>query len=370
MIIVIGAGVIGLAVAAQLAGGPSRVYVLEKNDSFGLETSSRNSETIHAGIYYPEDSLKARTCVEGNALLYQICRERGIPHRKTGKLIVATSSDQIGRLEALLEQGRANGAPDLAVLSRREIGNLEPNVEGIAALLSPSSGVVDSHALMRSFLNAAREKGAQVAYRSKVVGIERRSDGYRVDVQDDAGVSTANADVVVNCAGLQSDEIARLAGIDIDRAGYRLRYCKGEYFSVAGPKSRLVQRLIYPVPRPSTGGVGIHTVFDVEGRMRLGPSARYVDTIDYSVDASHQRAFFEAVKPFLPFIDYDDLAPEMAGVRPKLEGPGEGFRDFVIRHESDRGLPGLINLIGIESPGLTGAPAIARHVAALVRDIN
>jgi L-2-hydroxyglutarate oxidase LhgO len=368
MITIIGAGVIGLAVAAELAGGRDPVYVLEKNDSFGLETSSRNSETIHAGIYYPTDTLKARTCVEGNALLYELCERHGIPYRKTGKLIAATNEAQLGALEDLLEKGRANGAPGLTILSRSEMARLEPNVVGVDALLCPSSGVVDSHALIRFFLNAARENGAQVVYRSRVVGIERLSNGYQVEVRDDTGASTFNTDVVVNCAGLSSDEVARLAGIDVDRAGYRLHYCKGEYFSVAGPKGRMVERLIYPVPRPGSGGMGIHTVFDVEGRMRLGPSARYVDEIDYAVDGSQQRAFFEGVRPFLPFIEYDDLAPEMAGIRPKLEGPGEGFRDFVIREESDRGLPGLINLIGIESPGLTGSPSIARHVAALVRD--
>ncbi len=370
MITIIGAGVIGLAIAQHLAGEARQVYVLEKNDSFGLETSSRNSETIHAGIYYPEDSLKARTCIEGNALLYEICERHGVPYRKTGKLIVATKDDELERLEALFEQGKRNGAPDLAMLSRREIAELEPDVTGIAALHAPSSGVVDSRALMKFFLNSAQEKGAGVAYRSRVVGIEKLSSGYRVAVQDDSGVSTFETDVVVNCAGLHSDEIARLAGINIDSAGYRLRYCKGEYFSVARPAGRLVQRLIYPVPQLSTGGVGIHTVFDVEGRMRLGPSARYVDEIEYSVDGSQQRAFFEAVRPFLPFIEYEDLAPEMAGVRPKLGGPGEGFTDFVIREESDRGLPGLINLIGIESPGLTAAPAIARYVAGLVGEIS
>ncbi len=370
MIAVIGAGVIGLAVAAEVAGGASQVYVLEKNDSFGLETSSRNSETVHAGIYYPEDSLKAQTCVEGNALLYGLCERHGIPYGRTGKLIVATKEEELGRLEALREQAKRNGVPGLAMISGHEIASLEPNIEGIAALLSPTSGVVDSHALMRFFLNSAREKGAEIAYRSIVTRIEKMPGGYEVEIRDDTGTSTFKADVVVNCAGLYSDEVASLAGIDIDGAGYRHRFCKGEYFSVAPSKGRMVQRLIYPVPRPSTGGVGIHTVFDVEGRMRLGPNARYVDEIDFAVDASQQGAFFEAVKPFLPFVEYDDLAPEMAGIRPKLQGPGEDFRDFVIRDESDRGLPGLINLIGIESPGLTAAPAIARRVASLVNDIN
>jgi L-2-hydroxyglutarate oxidase LhgO len=361
--------VIGLAIAAQVAGKGREVYILEKNETFGKETSSRNSETIHAGIYYPEGSLKAETCVSGNALLYDLCRQQGIPHRKTGKLIVATRDDEVSKLEALLEQGKRNRVDGLEMLSGKEAKELEPHIEAIAAILSPSSGVIDSHALMRFFLNRAREKGAEIAYRSKVVGIERLSDGYDVAVDDGSRAFTFKTQVVINCAGLHSDMMAQLAGIDIDNAGYRLHYCKGEYFSVPDNKSRLIKRLIYPVPEPVSGGMGIHTVMDVEGRMRLGPNARYVDDIDYMVDESQQGAFYDSVKAFLPFIEYDDLAPEMAGIRPKLQGPGEDFRDFVIRHEQDRGLPGFINLIGIESPGLTSSPAIAEYVEDIVRDI-
>jgi len=368
LITIIGAGVIGLAIAAQVAAKGREVYILEKNETFGKETSSRNSETIHAGIYYPEGSLKAETCVSGNALLYGLCRQQGIPCRKTGKLIVATRDEEVGKLEALLENGKRNGVDGLEMLSGKEAKELEPHIEAIAAILSPSSGVIDSHALMRSFLSRAREKGAEIAYRSRVIGIERLSDGYDVAVEDGSRAFTFKTRVVINCAGLHSDIMAQLAGIDIDDAGYRLHYCKGEYFSVPDNKSRLVERLIYPVPEPGTGGVGIHTVMDIEGRMRLGPNARYVDDIDYRVDESQQRVFYDSVKAFLPFIEYDDLAPEMAGIRPKLQGPGEDFRDFVIRHEQDRGLPGFINLIGIESPGLTSSPAIAEYVESIIRE--
>lgn len=368
MITVIGAGVIGLAIAARLAKA-TQVYILEKNDSFGLETSGRNSETIHAGIYYPEASLKAGLCVAGNALVYELCVRHGIAHRKTGKLIVATDSEEVAALEELLERGRKNGARDLGMLSARELRGLEPNVQGVAAMSSPSSGVIDSRALMKFFLATARDRGAEIAYRSRVVGIEKIGDGYMVSVQDDTGIHRYRTELLVNCAGLHSDEVARLAGIDPDEAGYRLHYCKGEYFSVPSQKSKLVERLIYPVPTPGTGGVGIHTVLDVEGRMRLGPSARYVGEIDYGVDDSQQGVFYDSVKAFLPFIEEDDLAPEMAGIRPKLAGPGEGFRDFVIRHEADRGLPGLINLVGIESPGLTASPAIAEYVGSMVDEI-
>ena len=366
---IIGAGVIGLAVAARLAQKHRNAYVLEKNESFGLETSSRNSETIHAGIYYARDSLKATTCVAGNALLYELCAKHGVACLKTGKLIVATREEEMERLEALLATGRQNGVEGLQIISRSEVKRLEPNVEAIAAIHVPSSGIIDSHALMRFYLARAREAGAEIAYLSKVVGIEHLSDGYAVTVEDSQGSFTFRTEVLVNCAGLQSDTVAQLAGIDIDRESYRLHFCKGEYFSVSSAKQNMVSRLIYPVPEPGAGGTGIHNVFDVERRMRLGPNARYLDDIDYRVDPSQKQSFFEAVNKFLPFIELEDLQPEMAGIRPKLSGPGESPRDFVLRHEKDRGLPGFIDLVGIESPGLTSAPAIADLVEGLVKEI-
>jgi len=369
VITVIGAGVVGLAVAAQVSGKGRDVYILEKNETFGKETSSRNSEIIHAGIYYPEGSLKAETCVDGNAMLYEICRRYGIGHSKTGKLIVATEDEDVGKLEELLERGRRNGARGLKVLSRGEINKLEPNIEAVAAIFSPSSGTMDSHTLMRYFLNKAQEAGTKIAYKSNVIGIEKLSDGYEVTVENGSGSFMFKTKILINCAGLYSDRIAQLGGIDINKAGYKLFYCKGEYFSVGNRKNRLIKRLIYPVPQPSSRGLGIHATLDLEGRMRLGPDARYVNEIDYRVDESQRGFFYSSVKAFLPFIESDDLEPEMAGIRPKLQGPGDDYRDFVIRHEKDRGLPGLINLIGIESPGLTGSPAIARYVESMVKEI-
>ncbi|MBI2830950.1 MAG: NAD(P)/FAD-dependent oxidoreductase [Chloroflexi bacterium] len=368
-ITIIGAGVVGLAVSAETARRGREIYVLEKNDAFGQETSSRNSEVIHAGIYYPEGTLKARLCVEGNRLLYELCEKYGIPFATLGKLIVAAGDEELGELDHLLKQGRKNGAQGLRMLSRRELKEMEPNVEGAAAILSPSTGVIDSHALMRCYVSKATEGGAKIAYRSRVTVIEKLSDGYRVTVEDTEGVSSFETSVLINCAGLYCDKIAALAGIDIDMAGYRLRYCKGEYFSVDGGKSRMVKRLIFPVPPPGIAGVGIHVTFDISGRMRLGPSIEYVDGINYAVDSRHKPLFYDSVKSFLPFIEYDDLQPEMAGIRPKLQGPGEPVKDFVIRDESDKGLPGLINLIGIESPGLTASPAIARYVREIVKGL-
>jgi L-2-hydroxyglutarate oxidase LhgO len=363
---VVGAGVVGLAIAARIARASRHVYVLEKNESFGLETSSRHSGVIHAGIYYPQDSLKAKLCVEGNHRLYDLCQKYGIGHKRLGKLIVAVSNEELGQLGILLERGKANGAGGLKLLSRRELNSLEPNVAGAAAMLSPSSGIIDSHSLMQYFIARAVERGAQIAYKTEVVGIEKAAEGYEVIVEDSGGKSSFTTAVLVNAAGLYSDKVAEMAGIDIAEAGYRLHYCKGEYFSLKRRRDTLVNRLIYPVPPSDIAGVGIHITSDLEGRMRLGPDIEYVDSLDYSVDIRDQKLFCISARKLLPAIVYEDLAPEMAGIRPKLQEPGEEIRDFVIRDENDKGLPGLVNLIGIESPGLTAAPAIAEYVAGLI----
>ncbi len=369
-ITIIGAGVVGLAIAAQVASRNRLVYVLEKNERFGQETSSRHSGVIHSGIYYPEGSLKAKLCVEGNRLLCELCRKHGIGYQKLGKLIVATSDEEITQLEELQGRGQGNGAQGLKIISRHELNKLEPNVNGVAALFSPSTGIIDSPALMEYFAARAGDGGIQIACHKKVVGIEKVSDGYKVTVAEgDRGKFSFTTRILINCAGLYCDEIAELAGIDADRAGYRLHYCKGEYFTVGNGKSKLVRRLIYPVPEVKGTGLGVHVTLDLEGRMRLGPNTEYVDSIDYAVDSRHKDYFYKSAKKMLPFIEYEDLEPEMAGIRPKLQGPGEDVRDFVIRDESDKGFPGLINLIGIESPGLTSSPAIARYVARLVENI-
>jgi L-2-hydroxyglutarate oxidase LhgO len=365
-ITIIGAGVVGLAVAARVAGKNRNVYVLEKNETFGRETSSRHSGVIHAGIYYPAGTLKARLCVEGNRMLYELCGHCGIPHRQSGKLIVATSGDEIAQLESLMAKGQGNGVDGLMMISRKQLKALEPNVEGVSALLSPSTGIVDAHALMRYYLSQAQDGNAHIALNAEVISVDRIDDGYRVSVKDDSGRFMITSTIVINCAGLNGDKIAAMAGINVDAAGYRLHYCKGEYFNVGGGKSKCIQHLIYPVPLPRVTGVGIHATLDMDGRMLLGPSAEYIDKVDYAIDDRNQRLFYQSVKPFLPFVDYEDLAPEMVGIRPKLQGPGDDIRDFVIREEGDRGLPGFIDLIGIESPGLTASPAIARYVGGIV----
>jgi len=363
-IAIIGAGVIGLATAREISQREKGVFVFEKNRTFGLETSSRNSEVIHAGIYYPEDSLKAKFCVEGKSLLYRLCNKHNIAFKKSGKIIVAVDEDEISWLGELYEQGRKNGVDDLVLLSRPELKKLEPNIKGKAGLLSPSSGILDCHTLLKLLYNQAREKGAEFVFGTEVIGIERAGTKYKVQIKDRDGFSTFIAHVVVNCAGLNSDRIAQLVGIDIVKAGYKLHYCKGEYFSLDSKYRNLVSRLIYPAPEQA--GHGIHWKQGLDGRILLGPSAYYVAAIDYAVDEKHKQYFYNSAKRFLPFIELEDLTPESSGIRPKLQGPGEGFRDFVITHEEKAGFPGLINLIGIESPGLTAAPAITKYVGSMV----
>jgi len=365
-ITIIGAGVVGLAIAAQVADRRGEVYILEKNDSFGQETSSRNSQIIHSGIFYPEWSLKAKTCVEGNASLYSLCERQGIGYRRRGKLVVAVDNSEAEQLETMLQRGRENNIEGLRLLGQKETAEIEPNVKAVAALFVPSAGVIDAYGLMGYFLARARESGARVAYRSRVVGIEKLGSQYKVTVEEASGFFSFTTRALVNCAGLYCDQVAELAGIDTIGASYKLHYCKGEYFTIRGSKSRLVKRLIYPIPRPRVAGLGIHVTLDLEGRMLLGPSSQYVDGIDYSVDPQHKQLFYNAIVKYLPDIQLDDLEPEMAGIRPTLQQAEAGFTDFVIRDESDKGLPGFVNLIGIESPGLTCAPAIGRYVASLV----
>jgi L-2-hydroxyglutarate oxidase LhgO len=364
---IIGAGIAGLAIAGEIARQKSSVFVFEKNHSFGLETSSRNSEVIHAGIYYPEESLKARLCVEGKRLLYELCDKHDIAYKKLGKIIVAASENEITQLEKLHEQGRKNGVEDLILLSQTELRKLEPNVEARAGLLSPSSGILDSHTLLKFLYNQARERGAEFVFGTEVIGIERMGAKYRVEIGDCEGISAFISQIVINAAGLNSDRMARLAGIHIAKAGYKLHYCKGEYFSLSSKYRNLVSRLIYPTPEQA--GHGIHMTMGLDGRVRLGPNARYVQTVDYAVDETQKEVFYNSAKRFLPFVELEDLEPEFAGIRPKLQNPSDTFRDFVIAHEEKAGFPGLINLIGIESPGLTASLAIARYVGRMVKEL-
>ena len=363
--IVIGAGVVGLAIARELAEEGSDIFVLERHDSFGQETSSRNSEVIHAGIYYPNGYLKHTLSIEGRALLYEYCRRHTIPHKKTGKLIVAADTDEEADLERLYAHGIKNGVSDLTLLSKKEVERLEPEIRAVAAVYSPSTGVIDTHNYMRALSADAKERGAGIVYSTEVTGIEKKPDGYMVTTKDPSGdVVKIMTAFIVNSAGLSSDNISRLAGLD--KPEYRIKYCKGDYFRVNGAKSRKITHLVYPVPKKRLTGLGVHATLDLAGGMRLGPDEEYVGKIDYALDPKKAQRFYEKAKAFLPFIDIGDLSADTSGIRPKLQGPEDPVKDFVIKEESDSGFPGFINCIGIESPGLTASLAIARLVGEMV----
>ncbi len=367
-VVVVGAGAVGLAAAAALARSHRGVVVLERHGQVATEISSRNSEVIHAGIYYPEGSRKARMCVEGRERLYRHCEDRGVPQRKLGKIIVATCEEEVGVLEDLRARGCANGVADLEMLSGDEVRRREPPLRAVAGLFSPSTGIVDAHSLCLSYAAEAESHGAQIAFRNRVVGIDAVGNGFRVTaVGDDGEASAVTCAAVVNAAGLSGDAVAELVGIDVDERGYRLHLCKGDYFSLAPGAPLRLTRLVYPVQ--TRAGLGIHATLDLGGRIRFGPDTTYVDSVDYDVDAEKAGSFAEAVGRYLPAIRSEWLSPDYAGLRPKLAGPDESFRDFVIAEESEAGLPGFVNLIGIESPGLTAAGAIAERVVELLRGL-
>ncbi|MFA6281674.1 MAG: NAD(P)/FAD-dependent oxidoreductase [Candidatus Omnitrophota bacterium] len=370
-IAIIGAGVVGLAIAERLSGANCSLYVLERNPCFGQETSSRNSEVIHAGIYYPTGSLKARLCVEGNRLLYELCVKNEIPHKKIGKFIVAINPEEEIELQKIFKKAQENGVDGLKIITEKELKKTEPNVSAKCAIYSPDTGILDSHSLMKYFEEKIKGNKAEIAYNCKVIGLSKISDGYEVAVKDVSGeIFKFVARVVVNSAGLDSDTIAKMAGINIEKQDYVLKYCKGQYFRVGSQKKcALVNRLVYPVPHENAAGLGVHVTKDLAGGLRLGPDTCYVNrnNFDYEVDILKKKDFLHSALKFLPFLKEEDLTSDTAGIRPKLQGDGEDFRDFVIKEESGIGFPGLINLIGIESPGLTSAPAIARYVKAILK---
>ncbi len=364
--VVIGAGVVGLAVARKLAASGYEVLILEAETAFGTGISARNSEVIHAGIYYPADWLKARLCVAGRHMLYDYCAERGINHQRCGKLIVATGDDSESQLARIAAGARDNGVDDLELLSREQARRLEPALECTGALLSPSTGIIDSHALMLSLLGDAERDGAVLAVNSPVVGGEIVNDGIVLTIASDEGDGgehlQIHANTVVNSAGLGAQEIARaLSGLD-PAAVPLLHYAKGNYYALAGRVP--FSRLIYPVPQP--GGLGVHLTLDLGGQARFGPDVEWLDNLDYAVDPARADAFYAEVRRYWPQLADGALAPAYAGIRPKLHAAGEAARDFIISGPAMHGIGGLVCLYGIESPGLTSCLALADHVAELL----
>jgi L-2-hydroxyglutarate oxidase LhgO len=377
-VVVVGAGVVGLAAASALARSGRSVLVMERHGGVAREVTSRNSQVIHAGIYSPPGSLKSTLCIRGRELLYPWLKGRGVAHRKVGKLIVAVDESEMVRIAGLLDRGLANGVSGLALLGAQELRDREPRVVGSGALYSPESGIVDASGFALSLLADAETHGATLLLHHEVVSLEPCAWGWRLGARVMGGIGGmggedtqfVDCEAVVNAAGLGADGLAERAGMDLDARGYRLHPCKGSYFALAGAAGLKLRHLVYPAPPavsgPGGGGLGIHATLDLAGGIRFGPDAEYVVDGDLAVDPGKARSFAQAVGRYLPGVRPAWLLPDFAGLRPKLAGPGEGFRDFVVKEESEFGFPGLINCIGIESPGLTAALAIAERVVGQV----
>ncbi|KQT78135.1 NAD(P)/FAD-dependent oxidoreductase [Methylobacterium sp. Leaf466] len=362
--VVVGAGVVGLACARALALAGREVVLLEAALAIGTETSSRNSEVVHAGLYYPQASLKAQSCLSGRHRLYAYCEARGIAHRRCGKLVVACDEGEVARLDALYANGLANGVEGLDRLSAAAVAGLEPALRCRAALLSRETGIVDSHGYMLALRGDFEDAGGMIAFGTTVVGGEIGADGVMLRARDAAGVETRLlAKTVVTSAGLHADRL--LAGLDGFPAMHRpqLSYAKGSYFTYAGRSP--FRHLVYPVPEAA--GLGVHITIDLGGQLRFGPDVEWVDSpLDYAVDPARADGFYAAVRRYWPALPDGTIQPGYAGIRPKLGLRGEPARDFLIQGPETHGIAGLVNLLGIESPGLTASLDLADRVAACI----
>jgi L-2-hydroxyglutarate oxidase LhgO len=360
--VVAGAGVVGLAVARALAVAGREVMILEAAEGIGTETSSRNSEVIHAGIYYPANSLMARFCVAGRRQLYAYCAEKGVPHINCGKLIVATDGREDAMLAGIKQRAETNGVEGMRVLTAAEAIALEPNLSCTSALLSPTTGIIDSHNFMLALQGDAENAGAVPVFFSPVLGGRVASRGIEIDVGGTEPM-TLRCRLLVNAAGLHAPALAgRIGGMPADRVPTAY-FAKGNYFTLSGRSP--FSRLIYPVPVP--GGLGVHLTVDLGGQARFGPDVEWIDTLDYTVDPSRSDSFYAAVRKYWPALKDGALQPGYAGIRPKIVPKGATGQDFVIQGPQTHGIPGLINLFGIESPGLTASLAIANHVLEVSR---
>lgn len=353
--VVVGAGVVGLAIARALALLGREVIVLEAEEAIGTHTSSRNSEVIHAGIYYPAGSLKARLCVQGKTSLYAYCKDRGVPYDNCGKLIVACSEAELAGLKKIRKQALVNGVDDLTFVEPAVVRQMEPAVQCLGALQSPSTGIIDSHSLMVAYQGEAEAGGTMIAFHSPVESGRVVADGVELTVGGENPMQL-HCRVLVNSAGLGAPALgAALQGFPQDHVppGY---LCKGNYFTLSGMKSPF-RRLIYPAPEQA--GLGVHVTVDMGGQARFGPDVEWVDTMDYNVDPKRSESFYAAIRRYWPGLPDGALAPGYSGMRPKLQKPGEPAKDFMIEGPREHGVPGVVQLFGIESPGLTASLAIA-----------
>ncbi|ACA84929.1 NAD(P)/FAD-dependent oxidoreductase [Shewanella woodyi] len=371
-VIVVGAGVVGLAIAAKLIGTSKSLAVIDRRGSFGEETSSRNSEVIHAGIYYPQHSLKAKLCVAGKHALYEYCQQKGVPFSSIGKLIIANNSAQEGALHAVMAQALNNGVDDLCWVSKQGLDSFSPQLSACAALLSPSTGIIDSHSYMSSLLADIELGGGIFASNTELVRAEPISDGFIVWLNVGGDVVKMQCRHLINSCGLSCTEVAkRIEGLDVSLLP-ELYWCKGHYFNYSGVNP--FTKLIYPAPEQNSAGLGIHATIDMAGQLRFGPDAHYLSphdlfkSQDYSIPLSLKESFITAIKRYYPSIDAAKLHPGCAGIRPKLQGPNDSFKDFHIQGAGEHHIDGLINLFGIESPGLTASLALAEYVANMVKE--
>jgi len=359
--VVVGAGVVGLAVARRLALAGIEVIVVEAAGDIGTGTSSRNSEVIHAGIYYPAGSLMARFCVAGKKMLYAYCDDHGVPYRRCGKLIVATTPEENGKLAAIRAHAEANGVDDMRALSAAEAHTLEPALNCVGALLSPSTGILDSHAYMLALRGEIEAAGGALAFHAPFVQAKTVADGFEVEIGGDAPM-TLHCRLLINSAGLAAPAIARaIGGMPPDKIPTAY-YAKGSYFSCSARVP--FTHLIYPVPE--AGGLGVHLTIDLGGQAKFGPDVEWVETLDYAVDPARAERFYPAIRRYWPSLPEGALSPSYAGIRPKIVPPAVARQDFVIQDVQTHGVAGLVNLFGIESPGLTSSLAIADAVAALI----
>ena len=357
-IIIVGAGVVGLAIAKTLSDQGQNVLVLEKEKSFGMGTSSRNSEVIHAGLYFDKSWMKTKFCVRGKEMLYEYAANRNIPHKRCGKLMVACSEAELPKLEEIKDNAWNNGVRDIVPLSKRTCVDLEPDINAVEGVFSPSSGVIDTHSYMLSLLADLENNGGQAVFNSDVKRIEKSNTGFTVTLQENYKI---NCSKLINAAGLGAQNIAQTIDALDQKLVPELVMAKGHYFSYSGKTN--FKHLIYPLP--FQGGLGIHLTLDMSGGVKFGPDVIYVKDEEYSVNNSLKTKFIDSIRYYFPSLDPEKLHPDYAGIRPKLSKDG---LDFMIQFDDDHGLPGLVNLFGIESPGLTSSLAIADYIGEYLND--